>query len=129
MGPWDHGTKGLWGSGTLGPWNYGTMEAWDSDPEDPDYPCGKKANGGAVTIYVKYGWDQHEDHDAVDTVLKKAGRKWGETRPPRQQTFMATCVRTLQETLDLTKINASILIRLVTLNSLPPDEIIFPNVL
>ena len=76
------------------------MVARGMNEENPDYPCGKVANGGAITIYTKYEWDQHKEHDAIDATLKKAGRKWGKMRPPNQQKFMSKCVQTLQEKLN-----------------------------
>ena len=75
------------------------MKAWDTDPKDPNYPCGKIENGGAVTIYIKYECVQNKEHNALDGTLKKAGRKWGKERPPDQQKFISNCVRTLQENL------------------------------
>ena len=83
------------------------MKAWDTDPKDPNYPCGKIENGGAVTIYIKYEWDQNKEHNPIDRTLKKAGRRWGKERPPDQQKFISNCVRTLQEKLNLIKHEAT----------------------
>ena len=110
-------------NGCYYPWNTGlendeamqglvndAMEAWEADPEDPNFPCGKLQNGGAVTIYIKYKWEANEKHLPVDRTLKDAGRRWGKKRPPDQQEFIKKCVRALQEKMNLTKEETEILL-------------------
>ena len=64
------------------------MKVWDTDPKDPNYPCGEIENGGAVTIHIKYEWESNKKHPPIERTLKEAGRRWGKDRPPDQQEFI-----------------------------------------
>ena len=86
------------------------MKVWDTDPKDPNFPCGEVENGGAVTIYTKYEWESNKKHPPVERALKEAGRRWGKERPTDQQEFIKKCVRALQEKMNLTKEETEILL-------------------
>jgi len=64
-------------------------------------------------MYTKYKWEQHKKHDRMDAILKKAGKKWAESRPEKQQNFISNCIKALREKLDVEGLEESEILFLI----------------